>query len=176
MALYTLGNFRPELPDDGSAWVAPSASLIGNVKLETGASVWFNSVLRGDNELIHVGSNSNVQDGSVLHTDPGFPLTLGAHVTVGHMTMLHGCIVGDGSLIGMSSTILNGTRIGRNCLIGANSFLAQGKDIPDNSLVIGAPGKVVRTLTDDEVMSLKASAEVYVRNGARYRDELTVIT
>jgi len=176
MSLYELGEFRPDLPEDGSAWVAPSASLIGKVKLDAGASVWFNAVLRGDNELIHVGTNSNIQDGSVLHTDPGFPLSIGTYVTVGHMTMLHGCVIGDGSLIGMSSTILNGTRIGRNCLIGANTFLAQGKDIPDNSLVIGAPGKVVRELTDDEVKSLKLSAEVYMRNSSRYRDELAGLT
>ena len=174
MSLYKLGKIEPEMPEDGSAWVAPSASLIGNVKLEAGASVWFNAVLRGDNEKIHLGPNSNVQDGSVLHTDPGFPLTLGAYVTVGHMTMLHGCHVGDGSLIGMSSTILNGTTIGKNCLIGANTFIAQGKTIPDNSLVIGAPGKVVRELSEDEVKSLRLSAEVYIRNAVRFRDELSL--
>lgn len=176
MSLYELGENRPDIPEDGSAWVAPNASLIGKVKLEPGASIWFNTVLRGDNELIHVGANSNVQDGSVLHTDPGFPLTLGAYVTVGHMTMLHGCVVGDGSLIGMSSTILNGTRIGRDCLIGANTFLTQGQDIPDNSLVLGAPGKVVRELTYQEVSSLKMSAEVYMRNSSRYREQLTQVT
>jgi carbonic anhydrase/acetyltransferase-like protein (isoleucine patch superfamily) len=150
-------------------WVAPSAVVLGRVILRRNASVWWNAVLRGDNEPITVGENSNVQDGCVLHTDPGFPLTIGANVTVGHLVMLHGCSIGDGSLIGIGSVILNGTRIGRNCLIGAKTLLGEGKEIPDNSMVLGQPGKVVRHLTDDDVARFRKGAEKYVSNWRRYR-------
>nr|WP_269151294.1 gamma carbonic anhydrase family protein [Stutzerimonas balearica] len=154
------------------SWVAPDATLIGKVQLDAGASVWFNVVMRGDNELIHIGENSNVQDGSVLHTDMGHPLSLGTGVTVGHKAMLHGCVVGDYSLIGINAVILNGVRIGKHCIIGANTLVPEGKEIPDGSLVIGSPGKVVRALTDEQKKMLEASAAHYVQNAQRYAREL----
>jgi carbonic anhydrase/acetyltransferase-like protein (isoleucine patch superfamily) len=146
--------------------------LVGKVKLEAGASVWFNAVLRGDNELIHIGENSNVQDGSVMHTDMGFPLTLGKGVTIGHNVMLHGCTVGDYSLIGINAVVLNGAKIGKNCLIGANALIPEGKVIPDGSLVMGSPGKVVRELTEQQIKMLEASAAHYVHNAQRYARDL----
>ena len=154
------------------SWVAPNAVLVGKVRLQAGASVWFNAVLRGDNELIDIGEHSNVQDGAVMHTDMGFPLTLGKGVTVGHNAMLHGCSVGDYSLIGINAVILNGARIGRNCIIGANALIAEGKVIPDGSLVMGSPGKVVRDLSDQQKKLLEASAAHYVHNAQRYAREL----
>ncbi|ARU87688.1 gamma carbonic anhydrase family protein [Pseudomonas sp. M30-35] len=155
------------------SWAAPNATLVGKIKLEQGASVWFNAVLRGDNELIHIGEHSNVQDGSVMHTDMGFPLTLGKGVTVGHNAMLHGCTVGDYSLIGINAVVLNGAKIGKYCIIGANSLIGEGKEIPDGSLVMGSPGKVVRELTDVQKKMLEASAAHYVHNAQRYARELT---
>lgn len=175
MAIYALGGVRPQLPAEGDYWVAPNAQVMGNVRLERNASVWFGAVLRGDNELITVGENSNVQDGSVLHTDPGSPLTIGANVTIGHMVMLHGCTIGDGSLVGIGSIILNNTRIGKNCLIGANTLIAEGKEIPDNSMVLGAPGRVIKTLTDEQAAALRLSADHYVQNWKRYAREMTPI-
>jgi carbonic anhydrase/acetyltransferase-like protein (isoleucine patch superfamily) len=154
------------------SWVAPTATLIGKVKLEAGASVWFGAVLRGDNELIHIGENSNVQDGTVMHTDMGAPLTIGKNVTIGHNVMLHGCTVGDCSLIGINSVILNGAKIGNYCIIGANSLIGEGKEIPDGSLVMGSPGKVVRELTDTQKKMLEASAAHYVHNAQRYARDL----
>jgi carbonic anhydrase/acetyltransferase-like protein (isoleucine patch superfamily) len=148
MTVYRLNDLTPELPGEGRYWIAPSAVVLGKVRLLEDASVWFGAVLRGDTEWITVGEGSNVQDGSVLHTDPGAPLTIGAGVTVGHMVMLHGCEIGDGSLIGIGSIILNRTKIGKNCLIGANTLIAEGKEIPDNSVVMGSPGKIARQ-TDD---------------------------
>jgi carbonic anhydrase/acetyltransferase-like protein (isoleucine patch superfamily) len=160
---------------DGEAyWIAPSAIVIGRVRLERNASLWWNSVLRGDNEPIVVGENSNVQDGCVLHTDPGFPLTIGQNVTIGHLVMLHGCTIGDNSLIGIGSVILNGTRIGRNCLIGAKTLLGEGKEIPDNSVVMGAPGKVVRKVSPEAAARMAEGAVKYVRNWQRYRAGLQV--
>jgi len=153
-------------------YVADNAMVIGSVLLREGASVWFNAVLRGDTELITVGRYSNVQDGSVLHTDPGCPLVIGDYVTVGHKVMLHGCHIGDNSLIGINAVVLNRAKIGRNCLIGANALITEGKEIPDNSLVMGAPGKVVRELTEAEIRGLKVSAEHYVANGRRFRSGL----
>ncbi len=172
MTVYHLGDKTPHLPEEGSYWIAPNATVIGDVHLATNASIWFGAVLRGDNEPLHIGENTNVQDGSVLHTDPGYPLVLGAGVTVGHMVMLHGCKVGDNSLIGIGSTILNGAVIGRNCLIGANTLITEGKTIPDNSLVVGAPGRVIRQLGEEDVAMLKYSAEHYVANWQRYVREL----
>jgi carbonic anhydrase/acetyltransferase-like protein (isoleucine patch superfamily) len=169
--IYQLGDARVETADE-QHWVAPSAVLIGRVRLESRASVWWNAALRGDNEPIVVGEGSNVQDGCVLHTDPGYPLTIGRNVTVGHLVMLHGCSIGDGSLIGIGSVILNGTRIGRNCLIGARTLIPENKEIPDNALVMGSPGKVVRTLSDDEAARIALSAEHYVHNWQRYVREL----
>lgn len=167
---YRLGQSQVEAHPQ--SWVAPNATLIGKVQLDAGASVWFNVVMRGDNELIHIGENSNVQDGSVLHTDMGHPLSLGAGVTVGHKAMLHGCVVGDYSLIGINAVILNGVRIGKHCIIGANTLVPEGKEIPDGSLVIGSPGKVVRALTDEQKKMLEASAAHYVQNAQRYARDL----
>ena len=169
MSVYNLGNVTPELPNDDEYWIAPSASVMGRVILKKNASVWWNATLRGDNDPIVVGEGSNVQDGSVLHTDTGSPLTIGANVTVGHMVMLHGCTIGDNSLVGIGSIVLNGARIGKNCLIGSNCLITEGKEIPDNSLVMGAPGKVARTLTEPQIAGLTASAAHYVANWKRYR-------
>lgn len=168
--IYELDGVTPILADD--AWVAPNANVIGNVTLAEGSSVWFGSTLRGDNEPIVVGERSNVQENCVLHTDMGFPLTVGADVTVGHKAMLHGCTIGDNTLIGMGATVLNGAVIGKNCLIGAGALITEGKIIPDGSLVIGAPGKVVRALDAAAIASLRASAQSYQKNAARFRRDL----
>ena len=157
---------------EGDSFIADTAVVIGNVLLRANASVWFNAVIRGDNELITIGENSNVQDGAVLHTDPGSPLTIGSYVTVGHKAMLHGCTIGDNSLVGINAVILNGARIGRNCLIGANALVTEGKDIPDNSMVLGSPGKVVRELTPEQIDGLRKSAEHYVDNARRFKSGL----
>jgi carbonic anhydrase/acetyltransferase-like protein (isoleucine patch superfamily) len=153
----------------GDHYIAPSATVIGSVILEQDASVWFNAVVRGDNDLITLGERSNVQDGAVLHTDPGIQLTVGPDCTIGHMAMLHGCVIGAGSLIGIKAVVLNRARIGRQCIIGANALVAEGKDIPDRSLVIGSPGRVVRQLTDEEVQYVLGNAEHYVEKLKRYR-------
>jgi len=167
---YRLADVQPELHPQ--SWVAPDAAVIGKVKLEANASVWFGAVLRGDNELICIGQGSNVQDGTVMHTDMGLPLTLGKGVTVGHNAMLHSCTVGDYSLIGINAVILNGAKIGNYCIIGANALITEGKIIPDGSLVMGAPGRVVRQVTDQERQFLQKSAHHYVQNAERYRKEL----
>jgi carbonic anhydrase/acetyltransferase-like protein (isoleucine patch superfamily) len=172
MSVYSLGDAMPELPSDDEYWIAPNAAVIGRVILRRNASVWWGATLRGDNDPIIIGENSNVQDGSVLHTDTGSPLTLGANVTVGHMVMLHGCTIGDNTLVGIGSIILNGARIGKNCLIGANCLITEGKEIPDNSLVMGAPGKVVRELSDAQAQSVALGARHYVENWKRYRASL----
>jgi carbonic anhydrase/acetyltransferase-like protein (isoleucine patch superfamily) len=169
--LYRLNDRFPELRGERH-FIAGSASVIGSVILENNVSIWFNAVLRGDNESIHIGTNSNIQDGAVLHTDVGIPLTVAANVSIGHQAMLHGCTIGEGSLIGIKATILNHSVIGRNCLIGSNTLITEGKVIPDNSLVIGSPGKVVRTLTEAEIAALHANAEHYVELMARYADGL----
>ncbi|MGC1260312.1 MAG: gamma carbonic anhydrase family protein [Jannaschia helgolandensis] len=168
--IYELDGVTPILADD--AWVAPNANVIGNVTLAEGSSVWFGSTLRGDNEPIVVGERSNVQENCVLHTDMGFPLTVGADVTVGHKAMLHGCTIGDGSLIGMGATVLNGAVIGAGCLIGAGALITEGKVIPDGSLVMGAPGKVVRELDAAARERLLLSAQGYSANAARFRKGL----
>ena len=168
MTVYALGDSKPQLPPEGEYWVAPSASVIGNVILHANASVWFGATLRGDNDPIVVGPDSNVQDGGVLHTDLGSPLTLGRGVTVGHQAMLHGCEVGDYSLIGIGAVVLNGVRIGRNCIIGANALITEGKVIPDNSLVMGQPGKVVSDRDPAHIAVLQMSAEHYVQNWKRF--------
>jgi carbonic anhydrase/acetyltransferase-like protein (isoleucine patch superfamily) len=155
-------------------WIAPSATVIGRVRLAAEASVWWGAVLRGDNEWITLGQGSNVQDNAVLHTDPGFPLDIGPHVTVGHQAMLHGCTIGEGSLIGIGAVILNGARIGRNCLIGAMSFIGEGKAIPDNSLVKGIPGKVVGEVTAEQSARMQAGTASYVRNWRRYREHARI--
>lgn len=165
--IWTLDGIAPQIHPD--TWVAPDANLIGRVVLEEGASVWFCATLRGDNEEIRVGAGSNVQENCVLHTDMGFPLTIGANCTIGHKAMLHGCTIGDGSLIGMGATILNGARIGKGCLIGAGALVTEGKEIPDGSLVMGAPGKVVRTLDIEAQARLLRSAAGYQANMRRFR-------
>ncbi|MEL6884207.1 MAG: gamma carbonic anhydrase family protein [Pseudomonadota bacterium] len=170
MTLYALGDARPQIAED--TWVAPDANVIGNVVLVAGASVWFCATLRGDNEVIHVGAGTNVQENTVMHTDMGFPLIIGAGCTIGHKVMLHGCTIGDNSLIGMGATVLNGAKIGKNCLIGAGALITEGKEIPDNSLVMGAPGKVVRELNEQAVMGLRASAVHYQKNMRRFRNDL----
>lgn len=168
MTLYTLGDQSPTLPPEGEYWVAPTAVVLGDVVLGRNASVWFGAVLRGDTDRLTVGENSNIQDLSVLHADAGVPLTIGRDVTVGHKAMLHGCTIGDNSLIGIGAVILNGARIGRNCLIGANALIPEGKDIPDGSLVMGQPGKVIRELNEGQIAALTASAEHYVQNWKRF--------
>jgi carbonic anhydrase/acetyltransferase-like protein (isoleucine patch superfamily) len=172
MPIFSLENVTPSLPNDDEYWIAPTASVIGNVILKKNASIWWGATLRGDQEPIVVGENSNVQDGAVLHTDPGAPLNIGASVTVGHLVMLHGCDIGDGSLIGIGAVVMNGARIGRNCLIGAKALIPEGKIIPDNSLVMGAPGKVARELDAEAIARLAHSAESYVNNWRRYRRAL----
>ena len=169
MSAYELDGVAPQLPADGDCWIAPGARLIGRVALRRAASVWFNAVLRGDNAPIVVGEGSNVQDGCVLHTDPGFPLTVGADCTIGHLAILHGCTIGDTSLVGMGAMVLNGAVIGSGVLIGAGALVTEGKAIPDGVLVIGRPGKVARDLTAAEIAGLRRSAEVYRGKIARYR-------
>ena len=170
MAVYSLGGEHPLLETD--SWVAPNATLTGRVRLARNASVWFGAVLRGDNEWITVGESSNVQDGCVLHTDMGFPLDIAAGCTIGHLAMLHGCTIGPNSLVGIGAVILNGAKIGANCLIGAKALVTEDKSIPDGSLVMGAPGKVVRQLTDVEIAGLKESAAHYVENAHRYAKDM----
>ena len=163
---YDLENKKPK--NSGENWVAPNATIIGDVTLEKNSSVWFNAVIRGDNENIHVGEGSNVQDGSVLHTDPGCPLRIGKDVTIGHIVMLHGCTIGDNSLIGIGAVILNNAKIGKNCIVGAKALITENKEIPDNSLVVGAPGRVVRKLTDEEIGKITENAKHYQDNWKRY--------
>lgn len=166
MAIYQLDDHIPDVAD--SAWVADSAEVVGRVTLGEDVSIWFNAVLRGDSDSLSIGAGSNIQDGSVLHADTGFPLVLGANVTVGHQVMLHGCTVGDGSLIGIGAVVLNGARIGRNCIVGAGALVTEGKEFPDGSLIVGAPAKVIRQLSEAQIAGLKASAAHYVNNGRRY--------
>ena len=175
MPTYALGATSPELPSDGSYWIAPNAIVLGRVRLLKNASVWFGATIRGDNDLITVGENSNIQDGSVLHTDHDVRLTIGSGVTVGHLVMLHGCTIGDNTLVGIGSVILNRARIGKNCLIGANTFIGEGKDIPDNSMVLGAPGRVIRQIDAKMERVLAASALHYVENWQRYKAELRAL-
>ena len=173
MAVYQLDDAVPDL--DPTAWVADSAQVMGRVRMGAGSSVWYGAVLRGDNECITLGARTNVQENSVLHTDPGFPLQLGEDVTVGHQVMLHGCTVGDGSLIGIQAVVMNGARIGKNCLVGAGAIVTEGKEFPDNSLILGAPAKWVKELLPEQVMRLKDSAAHYVHNAQRHRTRLKKI-
>ena len=168
MALFEFNGVKVETSGEGQFWIAPNATVIGRVRLEEESSIWFGAVLRGDNELITIGARSNVQDGCVLHTDPGFPLTIGPDCTIGHMVMLHGCTIGRGTLVGIGSIVLNGATIGEECVIGANTLIAEGKDIPPRSMVIGSPGKIVRQLTDEEVKRFSGGAGRYVANWKRY--------
>ena len=168
MPLYALDGISPVLPGDHRFWIAPDAQIIGKVRLESDVSIWFGAVLRGDNEEIFVGARSNVQDGSLLHTDMGYPLTIGSDCTIGHHAILHGCMIGENSLIGMGATLLNGAKIGRNCLVGANALLTEGKEFPDDSLIIGSPARLVRTLDAASAERLRESAAHYAANARRY--------
>jgi carbonic anhydrase/acetyltransferase-like protein (isoleucine patch superfamily) len=176
MPIYSLDGVRPELPDSGNYFIAPDAVLIGRVKLEENASVWFTAVLRGDNELITVGQGSNVQDGCVLHTDPGFPLTIGAGCTIGHRVVLHGCTIGENSLIGMGAVLLNGAKVGRNSIVGAGALITEGKEFPDNSLLVGAPARAIRTLDEKAAQMLKLAARVYQERWPQYAKGLKPAT
>ena len=175
MTLYALGDITPTTPDSTDWWVAPDANVIGHVLIAPGASVWFGTTIRGDNEPIVIGPNSNIQENCVLHTDPGCPLTIGAGCTIGHKAMLHGCTLGDNVLIGMGATVLNGARIGANCLIGAGALITENKEIPEGSLVMGVPGKVVRPLTDEQIEGLRRSARHYHDNAQRFREQLRAV-
>jgi carbonic anhydrase/acetyltransferase-like protein (isoleucine patch superfamily) len=175
MTVYALGALAPQVPAEGEYWIAPTASVMGDVVLKKNASIWWGAVARGDTDTLTIGENSNVQDGSVLHADHGMPLLIGANVTVGHMVMLHGCTIGDNSLIGIGSIVLNGAKIGKNCLIGAGALIPEGKEIPDNSLVMGSPGKVVREVSEQQAMGLKMSALHYVENWKRFRRDLAAM-
>ena len=168
MAIYALEGARPELPPEGQYWIAPDATLIGRVRLLPGASVWFGATLRGDNDWITVGENSNIQDGSVLHTDAGIALTIGAHVTVGHRVVLHGCTIGDASIVGMGAVVMNRARVGANSIVGAGALVPEGKEFPERSLILGMPGRVARALSEEEAKLLPLSAEHYVANWRRY--------
>jgi len=172
MNIYALGDKTPQLPPAGEYWIAPGAVVIGDVILAKNASIWFGAIVRGDNDPITIGENTNIQDGSVLHSDPGVPLHIGRDVTVGHMAMVHSCTVGDNCLIGIGAVILSRARIGNNCLIGAGALIPEGKEIPDNSLVVGSPGRVVRQLLPHQVDFLTGSAQHYVENWKRYARDL----
>ena len=173
MAIYQLDDDIPRIAD--TAWVADSAQVIGRVELHEGASVWFGAVLRGDNEWITIGRGSNVQDGTVMHTDMGYPLTIGEHVTIGHQAMLHGCTIGDGSLIGIQAVVLNNAKIGRNCLVGAGALVTEGKEFPDGSLIMGAPAKVVGQLTPERFERIRQGAMSYAQKADRFRRGLKKI-
>lgn len=174
MPVYSLDGVSPVLAD--TAYVAPGAHVMGNIELGEHSSVWFGAVLRGDNDLIKIGARSNIQDNSVLHTDPGMALTLGEGVIIGHQVMLHGCTIGDNTLIGIGATVLNGAVIGKNCLIGAHALITEGKVIPDGSMVVGSPGKIIRTLADPQIQMLKMNAEIYVKNAERFAKGLKEIS
>jgi carbonic anhydrase/acetyltransferase-like protein (isoleucine patch superfamily) len=163
---YDLKDKKPQ--NSGENWVAHNATIIGDVTLEKNSSIWFNAVLRGDIENIHIGEGSNIQDGSILHTDPGYPLKVGKDVTVGHLVMLHGCTIGDNSLIGIGAVILNNAKIGKNCIIGAKALITENKEIPDNSLVVGSPGKIIREVTEEEKKSVLENTKHYQDNWKRY--------
>ena len=168
MAIYELDGTKPEFPADGLYWVADTAAVIGRVRLHTNVSIWYGSVLRGDNEWIEIGTRSQIQDNATLHTDPGFPLTIGRDCAIGHNVVLHGCTIGDQSLIGMGAIVLNGAKIGANSLVGAGALITEGKEFPDNSVIVGAPAKAVRA-SDEEVRAMIArAADVYVKRWKRY--------
>jgi carbonic anhydrase/acetyltransferase-like protein (isoleucine patch superfamily) len=169
--MYELGDKRVRTESD-AFWIAPNAVVMGDVYLKNDASIWWNAVVRGDNDPITIGAGTNIQDGCVLHTDPGVPLTIGDLVTVGHMVMLHGCTIGEGSLIGIGSIVLNNARIGRNCLIGANTLVKEGAEIPDNSMVVGSPGKVIKSVTPEQAERMRHGTEAYIRNWRRFAEQL----
>jgi carbonic anhydrase/acetyltransferase-like protein (isoleucine patch superfamily) len=168
MPIYELDGIKPEFPDDGSTWIAETAVLIGKVRLKKNTSVWFGAVLRGDNEWIELGERSQIQDNATLHTDPGFPMVIGSNCVIGHNVILHGCMIGDNSLIGMGAILLNGAKIGAGSLVGAGALVTEGKTFPDNSLILGSPAKAVRTLDDAAHAMIAAGADVYVKRSQRY--------
>jgi carbonic anhydrase/acetyltransferase-like protein (isoleucine patch superfamily) len=168
MPIYELDGQAPEFPADGKYWVAENATLIGRVRLKSQTSVWFGAVLRGDNEWIELGERSQIQDNATLHTDPGFPMTIGANCVIGHNVMLHGCVIGDNSLVGMSAIMLNGSKIGNNCLVGAGALITEGKTFPDNALIVGSPARVIRTLDDKTREMIARGADIYVRRSAQH--------
>src|SRR5512140_3452952 len=172
MAIYELDGAKPDLPATGRWWIAETATVIGRVRLRDDASVWWGAVLRGDNEWIEIGERSQIQDNSTLHTDPGFPMVIGANCVIGHKVMLHGCIVGDNSLIGMGAILLNGSKIGKNSLVGAGALVTEGKSFPDNSLIVGSPARAIRTLDQAAIDLILKGADIYVRRGQRYRTNL----
>lgn len=172
MPLYGLGDRRPQVPATGRFWVAPDAHLMGAIELGDDVGIWFGAVLRGDNETISVGAGSNIQEGCVLHTDMGFPLTIGEGCTIGHRAVLHGCTIGANSLVGMGAIILNGARIGANCLVGAGALVTEGKEFPDGSLIVGSPAKAIRTLDDAAIEKLRQSAKGYQNNWKRFMSDL----
>jgi len=173
MPLYKLGGKEPQL--GAHVWIAPNATVIGDIRLGDHASVWWNATLRGDHDPIHIGDRCNIQDGSVLHTDEGVPMRLGNDVTVGHLVMLHGCAIGDGCLIGIGSVIMNGASVGRHCIVGAKTLIPEGRTFPERSLIVGSPGRVVRQVSDEEIVRLQVSAANYAANAASYRDELKLL-
>lgn len=175
MPLYALDDQTPTLPANGRYWAAPDANVIGMVIVGEDVGIWFGATLRGDNEPITVGARSNIQEGVIVHTDPGKPVTIGEGCTIGHGAIIHGCSIGDNSLVGMGATVLNGAVIGKNCLVGANALVTEGKVFPDNSLIVGAPAKVARTLDDKAIEGLKRSADSYVRNWQRFKKGLKPI-
>lgn len=175
MPIYALGEFQPKLPSADRFWIAPDANVIGKVELGEDVGIWFGVTLRGDNEPITVGARSNIQEGVMVHTDPAYPVVIGSDCTIGHHAIVHGCVIGDNSLVGMGATILNGARIGRNCLVGANALVTEGKEFPDNSLIVGSPARAIRTLDDDAVERLRQSAARYVENWKRFSRDLRAL-
>jgi carbonic anhydrase/acetyltransferase-like protein (isoleucine patch superfamily) len=175
MAIYSLDGERPDLPADGRWWIAETATVIGRVRLKTDASVWWGAVLRGDNEWIEIGERSQVQDNATCHTDPGFPLTIGRECVIGHNVVLHGCTIGDNSLIGMGAILLNGSKIGRGCLVGAGALVPEGKEFPDNSLIVGTPARVVRAMDEKAAAMIAQGADIYVRRSQDYARKLQKI-
>jgi carbonic anhydrase/acetyltransferase-like protein (isoleucine patch superfamily) len=175
MPVYALDEHVPQIADPERVWIAPDAVVIGQVHLGVDAGIWFGATLRGDNEPIRIGDRTNVQEGVIMHVDPGFPLTIGEDVTVGHGAIVHGCTIGAGSLIGMGATVLNGAKIGKGCLVGANALVTEGKEFPDHSLIVGAPAKAVRVLDEAAIAGLLEAARRYVENGRRYRQGLRLV-
>ncbi len=173
--IYELDGQKPDLPEEGRYWIAPSAAVIGKVRLKTDCSVWFGAVLRGDNEWIELGERSQIQDNATLHTDLGFPMTVGPDCVIGHNVILHGCTIGAGTLIGMGATVLNGARIGAGCLVGAGALVTEGKSFPEKSLIVGAPARAIRTLDDTAAVGIAAGADFYVSNFKRYAKGLKPI-
>jgi carbonic anhydrase/acetyltransferase-like protein (isoleucine patch superfamily) len=175
MPLYALNGIAPEFEDEASGWIAPDASVIGNVILGRDVGIWFGAAIRGDNEPIRIGAGSNVQEHTVMHTDPGYPLTVGKGCTIGHRALLHGCTIGDNSLIGMGAIVLNGARIGNNCLVGAGALVTERKEFPDGSMILGSPAKVVRMLDEAAMEGLRRSAQHYVENARRFKAGLATV-